>query len=71
MTKAKKLEELRQKLGALQKEREAAILEKGLQAQDNNDLRENFAYILWEQKEHMLTSKIHNLIREIEHIAKS
>ncbi len=37
MSKAKKLEELRQKLRALQKERDAAILEKDLQAQDKND----------------------------------
>lgn len=61
---------LREKLVALNREREDIILEKGLAARDNNDLRENFAYDYWSDKERVVTARIHALIREIGDITK-
>jgi transcription elongation GreA/GreB family factor len=63
---ADKLEQLRQKLKELQKHREHAIMEKGLAAQENQDLRENSDYDYWEMEESNFTFRIHNIIREIE-----
>ena len=60
-----KINELRNELTHLRKEREKVILEKGLIAQDNKDLRENAAYAWYEQREHSLTSRIHGIIEEI------
>jgi hypothetical protein len=65
-TSKTQIEILREKIHELNKEREHATLQKGLAAEENKDLRENFDYDLWEQKETMLTVRIHNLIREIE-----
>ena len=64
------IDNLREKLKALNIERDSVIMEKGLAARDNNDLRENFAYDYWEQKEKQLTFRIHRLIKEIDEIAK-
>ncbi len=65
MEQPQDIQQLRHELTKLRKEREAVILEKGLLAQDNKDLRENFAYILYEQKEHALSSQINAVIKEI------
>lgn len=66
-----KIDKLRNQLIELRKERDKAVLEKGLSAQDNKDLRENATYDYWEQKEHQLTSRILNIIKEIETLTKS
>ena len=59
---------LRKQLIKLQKEREEITLEKGLTARDNNDLRENFAYDYWVEREFMVTAKIHAILKEIERL---
>ena len=64
------VDQLRKKLKRLQTERDEIILEKGLAARDNNDLRENFAYDYWENKERMLTIRIHKVIQEILDLTK-
>ncbi len=64
------LEQLRQKLKELRTEREAITMEKGLVARENNDLRENFAYDYWCEKEHVITTQIHKLMEEIDGIAR-
>jgi transcription elongation GreA/GreB family factor len=61
-------EQLRQKLKFLREKRDAAIFEKGLAADENKDLRENFAYDYWVQQETNLTCQINDAIGEIEHI---
>ncbi len=55
----------------MQKEQDFIIMEKGLTARDNNDLRENAAYDYWCEKEAVATAKILNLIKEIEELAKN
>ncbi|RJR27968.1 hypothetical protein C4561_00475 [candidate division WWE3 bacterium] len=64
------IELLRKQIKELLQEREKATLEKGLAAEDNKDLRENFAYDYWAQKEFALTSKIRKLTAEIDRLAK-
>ena len=59
---------LRKQLIKLQKEREEITLEKGLTARDNNDLRENFAYDYWVEREFIVTAKIHAILKEIERL---
>ncbi len=62
---AAELTKLRAKLKVLRDDRDKIILEKGLVAQDNKDLRENAAYDDLERQEHSLTAKIHDIIEEI------
>jgi transcription elongation GreA/GreB family factor len=69
MTKTK-IDELRDKLILLRKQRDEAVLQKGLAARENNDLRENFAYDYWEMQERNLTSRILEITFEIEGLAK-
>ncbi len=64
------IDELRNKIKELQLEREKVILQKGLAAQFNGDLRENSEYDSWEQLEINLTSRIRQLILEIEKLTK-
>ena len=64
------IELLRKQIKELMRERDKASLEKGLAAEDNKDLRENFAYDYWSQKEFALTSKIRRLAAEIERLSK-
>lgn len=66
-----KIEELRQKISDLKKELENATLEKGLAAEDNKDLRENFAYDYWEQKERLCVSRIHSIMQELRELIGS
>lgn len=61
-----KIDELRAFLKVLQKERAHIIMEKGLSAEDNKDLRENSEYIYLEQQEDLYNAKIKNLIKEME-----
>jgi transcription elongation GreA/GreB family factor len=65
-----KIDELREELIKLQKEREKIILEKGLEAEENGDLRENATFNNLEIQEWVLTSKIRRLIQEITDLAK-
>ena len=70
LSKDTKIKELRTELSSLRRKRDEIILEKGLLAQDNKDLRENAAYIEYEQKEHAITSKIHAIMNEIYELSK-
>lgn len=60
-----KLEQLQKELKMLRKKKAEVLLEMGECAQDNQDLRENGAYIALEQKEHFYTSKIRRTMDEI------
>ena len=60
---------LRNKLIKLQKEREEITLEKGLAARDNNDLRQNFGYDYWVEREFVVTAKIYDILKEIEKLS--
>ncbi len=64
------IENLREQLFILRKKRDEVILEKGLVAQDNNDLRENAAFEYLEQQERILTIKILALTQEISESVK-
>jgi hypothetical protein len=59
------LDNIRQQIKDLMRQREEATLEKGLSAQENKDLRENSEYDYWVEKENKLTIKIGNLQKEI------
>ena len=61
---------MRQDLVKLRQDREKITMEKGLMARDNNDLRENFAYDYWVEKENQVTIRIHRIIAEIEDLLK-
>ncbi|HLD51230.1 hypothetical protein A3K34_01070 [candidate division WWE3 bacterium RIFOXYC1_FULL_40_10] len=61
-----KIEELRERIAELQEERKHVILEKGLSAQENNDLRENAQYDFWDRKEHNYNSRIAKLTHDLE-----
>ncbi len=65
MNETDSIENLRQKITELKQELADATFEKGLAADENKDLRENFAYDYWDQKERVLLNRIHGLIREI------
>lgn len=64
------IKKLREELARLREQREKVVLEKGLIAQDNKDLRENFAYDRLVEREHALTSKINGVISEIYELSK-
>jgi transcription elongation GreA/GreB family factor len=53
-----KIDKLRNELIKLREERSHVILEKGLAAEYNKDLRENAAYDYWYEKETELTMRI-------------
>ncbi|HAZ29552.1 TPA: hypothetical protein DCY43_02260 [candidate division WWE3 bacterium] len=56
------LEKLRCELVDLRAQREELILELGQIAQENNDLRENSAYLHTEQKVHYLDARIKRIL---------
>lgn len=60
-----KVDLLRTEIKKLVEKREEAILEKGLAAEENKDLRENFAYDYWYEREMVLTARINHIIKEI------
>lgn len=61
---------LREKLSDLRKQRDNAAMEKGLAAEENKDLRENFAYDYWDTQERNITFRIHGIMEEIDELAK-
>jgi hypothetical protein len=69
--KTEKIRELRMRIKELKKQRDNIILERGLLAQDNNDLRENTSFERYTEKEWFLTVRINNLMEEIYKISKS
>ena len=62
------MEKWRVDLFKLQKVREAMILELGLYAQENGDLRENSAYLHTEQKIHVVDAQIMEILAEFNKI---
>jgi transcription elongation GreA/GreB family factor len=64
------LETLRQKIKELNTHRDKAIMQKGLAAEDNKDLRENAEYDYWVEKELFFTAQIITLIKEIQKLTK-
>jgi transcription elongation GreA/GreB family factor len=58
------LDKLRTELTALRAKRDAVIAELGAYAQENNDLRENSAYLHTEQKIHVLDAQIMVILAE-------
>jgi hypothetical protein len=60
-----KIEELRTKIKELKIALDNATMEKGLNAEENKDLRENSAYDYWDQKERDLLFKIRRIMKEI------
>lgn len=65
MSEKSMLDELRDKIKELTKKLEEATLEKGLAAEENKDLRENFAYDYWNDQENLYLTRIRNLMNEI------
>jgi transcription elongation GreA/GreB family factor len=61
-----KIDKLRNELIRLRKEREEVIFEKGLAAEENKDLRENFAYDYWFEKECQMNARIMQVVNIIE-----
>lgn len=60
----------RKQIQSLNVERERIIMEKGLAADANKDLRENAEYDYWSEKEIAITGRIGDLIIEIERLTK-
>lgn len=65
-----KVERLRERLSEQRKKLEEASFEKGLAAEENKDLRENFAYDYWVSQEQLITARIFATLKEIEHLTK-
>lgn len=65
-----KVEMLRKRLSEQRKKLEKATIEKGLAAEENKDLRENFAYDYWVDQERLITARIHATLKEIESLTK-
>jgi len=61
-----KIDKLRNELIKLREERSKIIFEKGMAAGENKDLRENFAYDYWFEKECQVTGRIAR-VREMIH----
>lgn len=57
-------EKLRKRLFELRNKREELIMELGLYAQENQDLRENSAYINTERKIQLVSAQIHEILLE-------
>ncbi len=53
----------------LREERAKVIFEKGLAAEENKDLRENFAYDYWFEKECQMKARIIQVVDMIEEIS--
>lgn len=64
-----KIDKLRNELGKLREERMKVIFEKGLAAEENKDLRENFAYDYWFEKECQTNARIMQVVDMIEEIS--
>ncbi|HAI62726.1 MAG: hypothetical protein UU64_C0011G0054 [candidate division WWE3 bacterium GW2011_GWF2_41_45] len=70
MNKEEKVDHLRERLSEQRKKLEEATFEKGLAAEENKDLRENFAYDYWVSQEQLITARIFATLKEIEHLTK-
>ncbi|KKS31462.1 hypothetical protein A2380_03695 [candidate division WWE3 bacterium RIFOXYB1_FULL_43_24] len=70
MNVEEKVERLRERLSEQRKKLEGATFEKGLAAEENKDLRENFAYDYWVSQEQLITARIFATLKEIEHLTK-
>lgn len=64
-----KIDKLRAELIKLREERSKVIFEKGLAAEENKDLRENFAYDYWFEKECQMEARIAQVVEMIKEIA--
>lgn len=64
-----KIDKLRNELVKLREERSKVIFEKGLAAEENKDLRENFAYDYWFEKECQMKARIIQVVNMIEEIS--
>jgi len=64
-----KIDKLRKELVKLREERAKVIFEKGLAAEENKDLRENFAYDYWFEKECQMKARIVQVVDMIEEIS--
>ncbi|MFC1621768.1 hypothetical protein ACFL13_00030 [Patescibacteria group bacterium] len=60
------IDQLREYMQYLMKEREKAQMKKGLAAEHNKDLRENADYEYWLQREQNLTVRIRKISKQIE-----
>ncbi|HBY10198.1 hypothetical protein A2473_03315 [candidate division WWE3 bacterium RIFOXYC2_FULL_42_13] len=65
-----KVDRLRERLTEQRKKLEEASFEKGLAAEENKDLRENFAYDYWVSQEELITARIFATLKEIEHLTR-
>jgi len=70
MEKDTDIELLRAKLRKLREKKDAIILEKGMAAEDNNDLRENSLYDYLVQQEDMYSSMIVGVLKEIKRLSE-
>ena len=70
MNVEEKVERLRERLSEQRKKLEGASFEKGLAAEENKDLRENFAYDYWVSQEQLITARIFTTLKEIEELTK-
>lgn len=66
MDKPTDMEKWRTDLFKLRELRESMLLELGEYAQENNDLRENSAYIHMEQKIHIIDAQIARILEEFD-----
>lgn len=56
-----KIDKLRNELIKLREERSRIIFEKGMAAEENKDLRENFVYDYWYEKECQVNGRISHI----------
>ncbi|KKS29478.1 MAG: hypothetical protein UV83_C0003G0086 [candidate division WWE3 bacterium GW2011_GWE2_43_18] len=70
MNVEEKVDRLRERLTEQRKKLEEASFEKGMAAEENKDLRENFAYDYWVSQEQLITARIFATLKEIEHLTK-
>jgi transcription elongation GreA/GreB family factor len=66
-----KIDRLRNELIKLREERSKVIFEKGLAAEENKDLRENFAYDYWFEKECQMEARIAQIVEMINEISSN
>ncbi|MFH1565967.1 MAG: hypothetical protein ABIB98_02080 [bacterium] len=65
------IELLRAKLKKLREKKDEIIFEKGMVAEDNNDLRENSLYDYLVQQEDMYSSMIVGVLKEIRRLSEN
>lgn len=70
MEEKSKVDRLRDDLAELRKKRIKITMEKGFAAEENKDLRENFAYDYWVQQEEVINARIGTVIELIGELTK-